>query len=304
MVSRSGRRAIGAAVGLFADRVVGDPPSVAHPVAWFGQAMGVVEGRMWEPTRRAGVAYALCGLALGVGAGATTRSTAAATWTATGARSLYGVALQVADALTARDMASARATLPSLVGRDTAELDETGIARAVIESVAENTVDAIVAPALWAAVAGAPGVLAHRAVDTMDSMVGHHSERYEQFGWASARLDDAMAWVPARVGAGLVALVRPRAARAVISAIRRDASTHPSPNAGVIEAAFAGALRLTLGGPTTYRGITEDRPFLGNGRDPAGPDIVAAVSLSQEVTTALAALLAGYGIARSAPTRR
>src|SRR5204863_6463621 len=124
------------------------------------------------------------------------------------------------------------------VGRDPSELDESGVARAVVESVAENTVDAVVAPACWAAVFGAPGVLAHRAVNTLDAMVGHRSARYARFGWAAARLDDGAAWVPARLTAVLVALVRPRAARLVWQAVRRDAPAHPSPNAGVAEAAF------------------------------------------------------------------
>lgn len=262
--------------------------------------MGVVEGRTWAPTRRAGAAYAVAGAAAGVAAGVVVPSTALATWAATGARSLHAVALDVADALQSADIDAARHLMPSLVGRDPASLDPAGIARATIESVAENTTDAIVAPALWAATAGAPGVMAHRAVDTMDSMVGHRTERYEQFGWASATLDDAMAWVPARVGAALVATVRPRRAIAVARAVRRHASDHPSPNAGVIEAAFAGALDVSLGGPTTYRGVTEDRPVLGTGPAPDAGDIVAAVGLSHEIATALVCLLTGYGAARTA----
>ncbi|MGY6499635.1 MAG: cobalamin biosynthesis protein [Acidimicrobiales bacterium] len=298
MVSRAGRRALGAAAGLVADRALGDPPDALHPVAWFGRTMGVVERRTWAPSRRAGAAYAVVGVATGVGAGVAVPSTAVATWVASGSRSLHSIALEIADALRCADLDAARHLVPSLVGRDPDSLDPAGIARATIESVAENTTDAIVAPALWAAAAGAPGVMAHRAADTMDSMVGHRSERYGEFGWAAASLDDAMAWVPARVGALLVATVRPRRAVAVARAVRHHAPAHPSPNAGVIEAAFAAALDVTLGGPTTYRGTVEERPLLGDGHAPDAGDIVAAVSLSHEITTALTCLLAGYGSAR------
>jgi adenosylcobinamide-phosphate synthase len=266
--------------------------------------MGVVERRTYADTRQAGLAYAATGLAFAAGAGTLGRSTTVATWVAAGGRSLHRVALDVATALAADDLDTARDLLPSLVGRDPDALDAAGIARATIESVAENTTDAVVAPAMWAALAGAPGVLAHRAADTMDSMVGYRSERYERFGWAAARLDDALAWGPARLGVALVMLARPRRARAVIRTVRRDAPAHPSPNAGVIEAAFAGALGVRLGGPTTYRGVTEDRPQIGDGRTPDAADIAEAVALSHEITTALVALLVGYGVARLVPRRR
>jgi adenosylcobinamide-phosphate synthase len=303
MVSRRST-ALGAAAGLVLDHVLGDPPSAAHPVAWFGQAMGVLERRWWADDRRAGAAYCVAGLAAGAAAGVGGRSTALATWVATGARSLHAVALDVGEALAAGDLDLARELLPSLVGRDPDSLDATGIARAVIESVAENTTDAIVAPALWAALAGAPGVLVHRAADTMDSMVGHRTDRYERFGWAAARADDVLAWVPARVGVGLVTLVRPRRARAIVATVRRDAPAHPSPNAGMIEAAFAGALGLRLGGPTTYRGVVDPRPVLGDGREPRADDVAAAVALSREVTVALTAGLAVWGVARTVAPRR
>jgi adenosylcobinamide-phosphate synthase len=162
----------------------------------------------------------------------------------------------------------------------------------VVESVAENTVDAIVAPALWAAAAGAPGVLAHRAVNTMDAMVGHRSARYERYGWAAARLDDAMAWVPARATAALVAAVRPSAAGEIWRTVRRDAPAHPSPNAGVAEAAFAAALGIQLGGLVRYGERVEDRPRLGEGRAVEAADIDRAVRLSDDVTLALTGALA------------
>ncbi len=165
--------------------------------------------------------------------------------------------------------------------------------RAVVESVAENTVDAVVAPALWGAVLGGAGALGYRAANTLDSMVGHRSPRYARFGTASARLDDALGWVPARATAVLVALVRPGRAGAVVTAVRRDAPAHPSPNAGVAEAAFAAALGVQLGGANRYGDRVEVRPALGDGPPPGRGDVGRAVALSRDVTLALAALLAG-----------
>jgi adenosylcobinamide-phosphate synthase len=161
-----------------------------------------------------------------------------------------------------------------------------------VESVAENTVDAVVAPALWAVALGAIGAVAYRGVNTLDAMVGHRSDRYRNYGWAAARLDDLANWVPARMTAALVAAVRPGRAAAIWRAVRSDAGSHPSPNAGVAEAAFAAALGLRLGGTNRYGGRVEVRPPLGDGR-PAGPsDIRAAARLSRDVTLALAAALA------------
>ena len=183
------------------------------------------------------------------------------------------------------------------MGRDPSSLDAEAIARAVVESVAENTTDAVVAPALWSAVAGAPGAFAHRAADTLDSMVGYRDARYRRFGTVPARADDALAWVPARVTATLVAAVRPRRAGAVVAAVRDDAPRHPSPNAGVAEAAFAAALGLRLGGgENRYGDAVEARPALGAGRPPTASDIAAAVALSRHVTWALTAALAATGI--------
>ena len=197
------------------------------------------------------------------------------------------------------DLASAREVLPSLCGRDPSQLDETEIARAVIESVAENTSDAVVAPLLWGAVGGIPGLVAYRAVNTLDAMVGHRSARYLNFGWASARLDDAANWVPARVTAALTAACAPLVTKArpgkVIDTVRRDGGHHPSPNAGWCEAAFAAALGVRLGGTNVYGGVAEARPGLGEGRAPDPEDIRHAIMLSRAVTgcaTALAVLIA------------
>jgi len=296
-------RPLGAAIGLLGDELLGEPPRALHPVAAFGSVMAGVEARLYRPTRRAGVAHCALGVALGLAAGRAVSSTAAATALAVAGRSLRRSAGAVADALEGGRLEEARALLPGLVGRDVTTLDVAGMARAVVESVAENTVDAVVAPALWAALGGAPGVLAYRAVNTMDAMVGYRDDRYRRYGWASARLDDVAAYVPARLTAALVAAVRPGRAGAVWTAVRTQAPSHPSPNAGVAEAAFAGALGLRLGGTNQYGERAEVRPVLGAGRHPEPADIAAATALSRHVGTALAGALAGVGAVRLARRR-
>jgi adenosylcobinamide-phosphate synthase len=215
---------------------------------------------------------------------------ALATYVAVAGRALGVAARQVADALQAGDLDAARAGLPALVGRDPAGLDEQEMARAVVESVAENTVDAVVAAAVWAAIGGAPGVFAYRAINTLDAMVGHRSPRYARYGWAAARLDDAAGWVPARLTAVLVAAVRPASAARVWDAVRWQAAAHPSPNAGVAEAAFAAALGVRLGGRSVYDGRPEDRPPLGTGEGPVVADIDRTIRLSRDVTATMAGL--------------
>jgi adenosylcobinamide-phosphate synthase len=274
---------VSVAVGLLADRLVGEPPTPVHPVVAFGRAMRAVERVLYGDARLPGVAHAGIGLGLGIVAGRLVGSTAVATWIAVAGRALATAALDVADALEAGDLDRARSLLPSLVGRDPAGLDEKELARAAVESVAENTVDAVVAPAVWALVAGAPGALGYRAVNTLDAMVGHRSERYCNYGWASARLDDLAGWVPARLAAALVAAVRPGAAGAVWAAVRTQAPAHPSPNAGVAEAAFAAALGLRLGGENRYGDRVEVRPPLGTGRPAEPADIARAVELARDV---------------------
>ncbi|MFP5319580.1 MAG: cobalamin biosynthesis protein [Acidimicrobiia bacterium] len=296
--------AVAAAAGLVADRVVGEPPDRWHPLRAFGSLMQAVEDAYWADSRAAGARHAAAGLAVGLAAGAGLRSTAAATEVAVGGRALWAAAAAVHAALDGGDVDRARALLPALAGRDPAGLDEKELARAVVESVAENTVDAIVAPALWGAVAGAPGALGYRAVNTLDAMVGHRSDRHLRYGWASARLDDAAGWVPARVTAALVTAVRPRAAPAVLAAVRAQAPGHPSPNAGVAEAAFAAALGVRLGGLNVYGERMEERPALGTGPPPVPADIGRAVRLSSHAAWALAALLAGAGLSgRRRPAR-
>jgi len=291
-------RPLSVACGLVADSFAGETPVRPHPVAVLGRALQLVEGRVYRDRVANGVVHAAIGVALGVGAGAAIRSTTIATYIASSGRALRDAASDVDEALAAGDIERARTLLPSLVGRDPDGLDEKEICRAVVESVAENTVDAVVAPAMWALFAGAPGVIAHRAVNTMDAMIGHRDDRYAAYGWAAARLDDAAAWLPARATAALVACCRPRAADRVFQVVRRDGAAHPSPNAGVAEAAFAAALDLRLGGESRYGERIELRPPLGDGRPPERRDIHRATRLSRDVTLTLAGVLAAAGLVR------
>jgi adenosylcobinamide-phosphate synthase len=310
--NRAGRwpLAAGLAAGVALDALFGDPRR-GHPVAAFGRAATALEARDYGDSRVRGAAHAaVCLLAVTVPGAVLHRRTrrrplgraaaaALAVWAVTGARSLHQEAERIRVPLTGHDLASARKVLPNLCGRDPSQLDETQITRAVIESVAENTSDAVVAPLLWGAVAGIPGLVAYRAVNTLDAMVGYRSDRYLKFGWASARLDDAANWIPARVTAALTAACAPLVTRVspreVLTTVRRDGGHHPSPNAGRCEAAFAAALGVRLGGTNVYGGVAEARPGLGEGRAPDPEDIRHAIVLSRAVTmcaTALAVLIA------------
>ena len=302
-MNRLAGNALGAASGLGLDRLLGEPPAAVHPVAGFGRVMNRVELTLWRDARTPGVVYAAAGTILGVSAGRILRSTAAAVTVVVAGRELRRVARQISDQCGAGNLDDARRTLPDLVGRDPSQLDESGIAAAVIESLAENSVDAVVAPVFWAVLAGAPGAAAYRAVNTMDAMVGHRSPRYRRFGWAAARLDDAANYLPARLFALLVAVSAPRERRAIWAAVRRDAPAHPSPNAGVAEAAVAAALGLELGGPLRYGDRQEIRPRLGSGPRPQPADIVRAIRLVDRTERLLiGALLAG--VVASALRRR
>jgi len=288
---------IGAAAGLLADRALGEPPSAVHPVAAFGRVMTALESATYAPTRPAGARYAALGAGLGYGVGMPL-PTAVVVGLAAAGNALRAAAVEVRDALVASDLDRARVLVPTLVGRDPTALDASGLAAAVIESLAENTVDAVVAPVWWAVVGGSGAGSAYRAVNTMDAMVGHHSERYEDFGWASARLDDVANFVPARLTALLTACVRPGAAGRIAQAVREHAPAHPSPNAGVAEAAFAGALAVELGGPLRYGARAEDRPRLGVGPRPMVDDIDRAIALASHVELALVGILLCGGVAK------
>ncbi|MFD3707092.1 cobalamin biosynthesis protein [Nocardia sp. NPDC058658] len=303
--------AAGLVLGFVLDRVFADPRRW-HPVAGFGSAAAALEGQTYVDDRRAGVVHEVIavGSVVGIGVlvartgGASARSgslvaraggssgrgtvlvTALATWTALGGRSLVRAGYAMADRLEAGDLVGARELLPSLCGRDPSVLDADGLARAALESIAENTSDAAVAPLLWGAVAGVPGLLGYRAINTLDAMIGYRNERYENFGWAAARVDDLANLVPARVTGLLTAVLAPLVggtAGAALRAWRRDAAGHPSPNAGVVEASMAGALGIRLGGLTQYRHGIELRPTLGDGPTPTAGDLRRAVRMSAAV---------------------
>ena len=238
--TRTGRRdwalAGGLTAGVALDALIGDPHR-GHPVAAFGGGAAKLETRMYADDRFRGALYTTaCVLSAALPAVAADRLTrhrpllrgaavAAVVWAVTGARSLTREAERAAVALATDDLETARAVLPGLCSRDPAQLGAKEVARAVVESVAENTSDAAVAPLVWAALAGLPGLAAYRAVNTLDAMVGYRSPRYERFGWASARLDDVANWAPARLTAGLAAVCAPLAGgspRAALRAARRD----------------------------------------------------------------------------------
>lgn len=260
-------------------------------MAWFGIAMQGIERRLWCDARMPGVVHAAAGVALGAASGALLGSVPAVVALTVAGRELRRVAAGIEQHVVAGDLQAARAALPALVGRDPRALDASGISAAVIESLAENTVDAVVAPAFWGLVAGAPGAAAYRAVNTMDAMVGHRGERYGRYGWAAARLDDLANLVPARLYAVLVALARPGRAGDVVRLVRRDAAAHPSPNAGVAETAMAAVLGRELGGPLRYGIRAEDRPRLGEGPRPDPGDIDRAVQAGDRAELTLGTVL-------------
>lgn len=302
---------VAAAAGLLVDRRLGEPPVRLHPVVWFGRAMSAVEQRIYADRRSHGVAYCAAGVTLGAAAGLLLQrllgrrgATVAATALAVGGRMLDEEARGIAARLEQGDLVGARQALRSLVGRSTETLSEAEVVRAVIESVAENTVDAVTA-ALWcAAVGGAPAVAAYRAINTMDAMVGHRNPRYQHFGWAAARVDDAVNLIPARLTAALLMApwLRGRTAtdadrsipptrRVLLRQLRAQAAHHPSPNGGLVEAAFAHRLRVVLGGINHYGDSTEDRGRLGWGAAPTRSDIHRAVALRRQVSAVTAVLI-------------
>ncbi|MFI2372990.1 cobalamin biosynthesis protein [Streptomyces sp. NPDC018833] len=301
----------GAAAGLASDLLVGDPRR-GHPVAAFGRAAGAVERLLWRDHRGWGALHtAVCAggaAALGaVASRAVRRSpvasvalTAAATWAVVGGTTLGREARVIGEALAAGDVEAARARLPHLCGRDPQALDEQQIARAVVESVAENTSDAVVGALVWGAVAGVPGLVGFRAVNTLDAMVGHKSPRHRRYGWASARLDDVAGWPGARLTAALAAVAGPDP-RGAVRVWRADAAKHPSPNAGPVEASFAGALGVRLGGTLSYGGRVEHRPVLGGqGRAVEFGDIDRAVRLSRRIGMLTLVACAGARLAYGA----
>ncbi len=301
--------------GYAADVLLGDPRRL-HPVAGFGALALALERRLWSPRRSAGALYAgmlILGAALlarlaerALGERTRLRHGLAVLtlWTSLGGRSLGREGRELATLLERGELEFSRARVRALVGRDRAELDEAGVCRAAIESIAENTADALVAPLVWGAIAGSAGPVAYRAANTLDAIVGHRSPRHERFGWAAARLDDILTWPAARLGALLAVALAPAAGGQIDAAwraLRRDGRLHPSPNAGPLEAAFAGALGVRLGGRSSYGGRVEDRPSLGDGRDPQAADILRAARLSAFV--GLAGALVSALLARTLSAR-
>jgi adenosylcobinamide-phosphate synthase len=295
------------AVAYAIDLALGDPVWLPHPVRAIGEAVARGERRWNAPGAGAGARGAIFSLALIAATGATAVAVVAtlrrlprvpafafeailgATTLAT--TDLVREAAAVADALEAGDLPKARRRVARIVGRDTADLDANDVARAAIETLAESTCDGIVAPLFWFALGGVPAALAFKAASTLDSMIGHHDERFEHFGKAAARIDDAANFVPARAAAAIAALVSGAPLRAFASAWR-DAGAHASPNAGWPEGAFAGALDVRLGGTNQYAGVRVNGPvFHAAGAAPDAPDIRRAIRLVRR-TSAVAAAIA------------
>lgn len=282
---------------------------IGHPAAWIGAAIDALDRALNRgdpgPLRRgrgflalalllipcAAVGVALQGALYALPFGVLPLAALASSLLAQ--RSLHAHVEAVARALE-RSLAEGRAAVGRIVGRDVEGLDEAGVARAAIESLAENFSDGVVAPAFWMALVGLPGALLYKAINTADSMIGHRSERYADFGFAAAKLDDLVNLPAARLSALLIALAAGGDCRRALACVARDARKHASPNAGWPEAAMAGALGLKLGGPRSYAGAAHVGAWLGDGREHAGPaDIDRALQVFRRADMALWALIAG-----------
>ncbi|NUT07328.1 MAG: cobalamin biosynthesis protein [Hamadaea sp.] len=306
--------AAGMAAGYVLDALLGDPRRF-HPVAGYGKAAGTLERLLYAPSRADGAIFTAAAVGVPVVAaivanGATRKRplarfalVTATTWAVLGGRSLRREAAAMAESLEGGDIEAARERITHLCGRDPAALDESDLARATVESVAENTSDAVVAPLVWGAVAGLPGLVGYRAVNTLDAMVGHRSQRYADFGTAAAKLDDAANLIPSRLTALLTSVAAPvvgGGTRRTWQVWQRDGGRHPSPNSGQCEAAFAGALDVTLGGENVYFGRTEVRPSLGDGGKPVAADARRAAKLSGVVGLAALGVAVVTRLARRA----
>jgi adenosylcobinamide-phosphate synthase len=288
---------------LALDFFVGDPPAlwrrIGHPVTWYGSLINFLDARFnseGDPptTRRSrGILALAIVVVLAAAFGLALENLFAALpygWIGTiivasvfmAQRSLLQHVGAVADAFASGGVDAARKAVSNIVGRDPDMLDEAGVCRAAIESAAENFSDGVLAPAFWFAVAGLPGLLIYKAVNTADSMIGHHTPRHKDFGWAAAKLDDVLNWPAARLSALLIAVAAPFAGGRIGASLRtarRDARRHRSPNAGWPEAAMAGALDVALAGPRLYAGMLVSDPFLNaTGRlEATVPDIRRAM---------------------------
>ncbi|MGX1305447.1 adenosylcobinamide-phosphate synthase [Amorphus suaedae] len=305
-------------MALAIDAAVGEPQWLwsrwPHPVVVVGRMIGWLDrtlndDRLSDVSRRRRGVIAVAALVMGaLIAGSALEGLLALLpfgWLLTAAvasifiaqRSLYDHVLAVQRWLAAGDLAGARRAVSMIVGRDPARLDASGVARAAIESTAENASDGVIAPAFWFAVLGLPGLVAYKVINTADSMIGHRSPRYLAFGWAAARLDDLVNLAPARLSGILFALAAPAVGGRIGTAfaiMRRDARRHRSPNAGWPEAAAAGALGIALAGPRFYASGPVDDPFLNpeGRRDPGARDIARALRLFVAMCALQAALYA------------
>jgi adenosylcobinamide-phosphate synthase len=304
-------------LALLIEALVGYPDrlvrAIGHPVTWIGALIARLDAKLNRPDwssrarRIAGVvSLAIVAAIAAVVGGIVERGllllplgiilTALAASALIAQRSLYEHVAAVATALERDGLAAGRAAVAKIVGRDPQALDEAGVARAAIESLAENFSDGVVAPVFWMALAGLPGAAAYKSINTADSMIGHRTPRHEAFGWAAARLDDLVNLPASRLAAllvvGAAALGSRAAAAEAWRTVLRDASRHRSPNAGYPEAAFAGALGLALAGPRVYAGVTVDDAVMGNGRREAtAADIPAALALYRRADALLIALI-------------
>ena len=313
-----------ALAALGADAVIGDPPAlyrkVPHPVVIMGRAIERLEARFNDATRTdtgrvlrggavvLGVSLAAAGagaivheLATALPAGFLLEALVASALIAF--RSLHDHVRAVARGLE-EGIAKARAAVAHIVGRDPGSLDPPAVARAAMESLAENFSDAVVAPLFWYLLLGLPGLFACKAVNTLDSMIGHRDPRHLHFGRCAARIDDAANWAPARLAAALLAgaalFVPGASARGALRAARRDASRHRSVNAGWPEAAMAGALGFAIAGPRHYHGKSVDDAWMGDGRrDLGAPEVHAGLRLYTAATALLAVALAAGWLART-----
>ncbi len=289
-----------APLALLIERLVGYPPAlfriIGHPVTWIGALITWLETRLNQGDRRKLKGVVLLLLLLGTGLAvslliiAVTRRIpfgwvieAILASSLLAQKELSRAVNAVADGLVV-SLDAGRKAVGQIVGRDVAGLDQAGISRAAIESLAESTSDGIVAPLFWLLVLGLPGIVLYKAVNTADSMIGHKTERYREFGWASARFDDLVNWIPARLSALLIAgagfFTRRADPEHAWAMALRDARKHSSPNAGWPEAALAGALGFSLGGTRSYDGETEELPSFGDGRAELNAgDILSALAL-------------------------
>jgi adenosylcobinamide-phosphate synthase len=287
--------------------------NIGHPVTWIGAMIRLLDTRFNRAgdgnslRRLAGACAAISVITVAAGLAALAQALLPPDWIGTlllgvlawplvAVRSMYVHVAAVVRPLMAKDIVAARLAVSMIVGRDPSVLDSAGVARAALESLAENSSDGIVAPLFWGALFGLPGIAAYKAINTLDSMIGHRSPRHESFGWAAARIDDVVNLIPARLTGLLFAAMSGRPA-AALRCMWQDAGKHRSPNAGWPEAAMAGALAVRMSGPRIYGDRVAAEPWLnGAAPDPVPQDMQRALALYLRAMAALAALLGVVGL--------